>query len=248
MKNLYFCSEYTYAIEGARVPEIELLYLFVSFLSIIVALIALYMMRTERKKRSEKLEEPPETESHLSFLLSKSVTQSEAEEAKNKLRILGLEKEILSYAIRRLYEAHAEGKISEEERDRLAEKYKEDTRRVNEDIAHGESIITLSELERMQDDLLKLFDARFGELNKRIEEMRTRGGITVTEPVRRVEKERPVSAEPSEVAKPSRERRRKEPGEMEPTPEKSEAERKVEQIMTEVEKVLARLEQIEVGE
>ena len=44
--------------------------------------------------------------------------------AKDELRILYLEREILADAIRRLYEAHAEGKITELERERLAASYK----------------------------------------------------------------------------------------------------------------------------
>ena len=231
-------------------PEVEWLYMIITFGAIIVALIAIFMMRTEKKKKTEKSAEVPklEPEGYLPKI-KRSVTHDEVEEARNKLRILSLEREILSYAIRRLYEAQAEGKISEEERDRLSEKYKEDMRRINEDLSRGESIIALNELERMQEDLLKLFNERFDELNKRIEEMRTRSGIEPIEPLETVEIEKPVTAAPSETTMPTRERKRKEISEKKPAPpEKSEAERKVEQIMAEVEKVLARLEQMEVSE
>lgn len=230
---------------------VEWLSLAIAVGSIFVALIVIFIMRTGKKEEPEKSAEVPESEPEgpPAFKIRKSVTQKEVEDTKNRMRILSLEREILSYAIRRLYEAQAEGNISEGERDGLAEKYKEDMKRINEDITRGESIVALSELERMQEDLLKLFDERFGELSKRIEELRTRSGIEPIEPPGIVEEGKPALAEPSEAAASVQERKRREIKEKKPAvPEKSEAERKVEQIMAEVEKVLARLEQMEVSE
>jgi len=232
------------------VSFVEWLSLSVAFVSVIVAFILVFMMRTEKARKSdEALEVAGLEQEELPFKIQRSVTHGEAEEAKDKLRILTLEREILSYAIRRLYEAQAEGKISEEERDRLAEKYKEDMKRINEDISRGESVIALNELEGMQADLLKLFNERFDDLNKRIEDLRKRSGMGLMEPVRPVEEEKTVPGAPPKAPTPSRERERRERTEKKPAPpEKSEAERKVEQIMAEVEKVLARLEQMEVSE
>jgi len=233
------------------VSSLEWLYAIIAFGSVIVALITIFAMRSERKGRSEKIAEVTklEPEVPLSFKTQRSVTHEEMEAAQDRLRILGIEREILSYAIRRLYEAQAEGKISEGERDGLAEKYKEDMRRINEDISRGESLIALSELERMQQDLVKLFDERFNELNKRIEDLRMRSGIGQVELVEAAEEEKPLAAAPSETVAAVREKKRRETAEKKPAPpEKSEAERKVEQIMAEVEKVLARLEQMEVSE
>jgi flagellar basal body-associated protein FliL len=59
------------------------------------------------------------------FKISKSVQGTMATSAKDELRMLDLEREILGDAIRRLYEAQAEGKITESERDKLAASYKQ---------------------------------------------------------------------------------------------------------------------------
>lgn len=233
-------------------PSDELLYVAIALGSVVVALVAILIMeysKTRETKKSVKVEElepqekwPPE--------IRRTVTKDAAEEAKNKLRILSLEREILSYAIRRLYEAQAEGKITEEERDSLAQKYKEDMRRIKEEIERGESIIALSELEKMQEDLFKLFNERFDELNRRIEELRMRSGLELVIPteeeVEKKEKEEEVSPLPT-VKVPAAKRKRPTKRRA-PAPSKSEAERKVEQIMAEVEKVLERLEQMEVEE
>ena len=96
----------------------------------------------------------------------RSLTSDIVKEAKDRLKILNLEREICSYAIRRLYEAYAEGRINEEERERLSQRYKEELRRIKEEISRSESIIALDELERMQEDLIKIFNERFNEINK----------------------------------------------------------------------------------
>ena len=86
-------------------------------------------------------------------------------------------------------------------------------------------------------------------LNRRIEELRLRSGIEQLRPIEVVEKPVPATPEVSEAPAAPRQRRRRETVKKKPAPPaKSEAERKVEQIMAEVEKVLARLEQMEVSE
>ncbi|MGB9756692.1 MAG: hypothetical protein ACPLVJ_02790, partial [Candidatus Bathyarchaeales archaeon] len=144
------------------------------------ALIACLIVIFAMKKRGRGEEEPTEEEKlkeelrGLPFKITKSVSPDEAAKAKEELRILDLEREILSDAIRRLYEAHAEGKITEEERERLAQTYKTRMVTVKEAISKDEHLVALHELEAMQEDLLKLFSERFDELSGKIEELRSK--------------------------------------------------------------------------
>ncbi len=108
------------------------------------------------------------------FRISKSVQTTTASNAKDELRMLDLEREILSDAIRRLYEAQAEGKISEAEREKLAASYKARMMSIKESISKDETIVALHDLEGMQEDLMKLFSERFGELTSKVEELRTK--------------------------------------------------------------------------
>jgi hypothetical protein len=147
-----------------------------------------------------------------------------------------VEREILSFGLRRIYEAQAEGKINEKERDRLATNYKQRMRQIKESINEKESVVALHELESMQDDLIKLFNDRFDEINKKIGGLRGNLGI----------KPKPEAPKPSSSAAPSSrpgktERKRRTPSK----PKKSEAEERIEQIKSEVEKVLDRLGQME---
>jgi hypothetical protein len=217
--------------------------------AIIACIIVIYAM----KKRGKKEEEPPEEEKiraeprGLPFKIVKSVPSDEAVRAKEELRILDLEREILSDAIRRLYEAHAEGKITEEERERLAQTYKSRITTVKDAIAKDESLVALHELEAMQEDLIKLFSDRFDELSGKIEELRSRVEVKPIKEITIPAMEEPSEKTPAEKAATSEEKekkKRKKPV-AKPSP-KTEAEKRIEEIREEVEKVLDRLGQMEI--
>ena len=54
-------------------------------------------------------------------------------------------------------------------------------RKVKDALTENESVVALHELESMQEDLAKLFDDRFGELNLKIETLRTEIGLQTEE-------------------------------------------------------------------
>jgi hypothetical protein len=190
--------------------------------------------------------------------VTKSVQTTMASSAKNELRILDLEREILADAIRRLYEAHAEGKISEQEREQLASTYKLRMNTIKESISKDENIIALHELEDMREDLMKLFSERFGELTNKVEELRSKIDV---KPIREIPIKMPTrnSAQMEEVAEEEeveeaeeeaesaseKAKKKRKPPEEKPIA-KTEAERRIETIRNEVEKVLDKLGQMEI--
>jgi len=223
--------------KGTSVDFGLLLIIIISCVAVLVAILSLYAMKGGRKKKEEPLE-MPEVKEGLPSKVERSVTSEDAKKAREELRMLDLEREILSYAIRRLYEAQAEGKISEEERERLALGYKDKMLKIKEAISRSESIVALHELETMEEDLIKLFSERFDEITKKVEDLRTSLEL---KPIREVPIPVPSPAPPS--ALPEREKRSiRKP----PAPKKTEAEKRIEEIKAEVEKVLERLGQIEV--
>jgi predicted transcriptional regulator len=132
----------------------------------------------DKKPKPQKQPSQPKSTSNTPAVhhlkISKSIPGTQANTAKDELRMLDLEREILGDAIRRLYEAQAEGKITETERDKLAASYKLRMNNIKESIQKDESIIALHELEGMQEDLMKLFSERFGELTSKVEDLRGR--------------------------------------------------------------------------
>ncbi len=143
---------------------------------IVACLIVIFGFRRLGKKEPKQVVRP-DFSSELTpapFKITKSIETREALQAKDELRMLDLEREILSDAIRHLYEAQANGKITEQERDKLAESYKSRMMTVKDAISKDESVVALHELETMQQDLMKLFSERFDDLNQKIDELRSK--------------------------------------------------------------------------
>ena len=238
--------------------------LLTSILAVVsIGLAALLIIERERKRSSNQDRSGAlnSTFAGMPLIARRTVSPDMYEEAREKLRVLDLEREILGYAIRRLYEAHAEGRITEEERDRLAEKYRVELARIKEEIARGESIVALNELERMQEEFIKLFSERFDELTRRIEQLRTISGLAPPEKEEELveieeaegekeekEEEEPKEEKPAKKPVSSRPKKRRTQVKPPPEPEKPDVEKRVEQIVAEVEKVLKRLGQMEVEE
>jgi len=216
---------------------------------VVAACLLILVAMRGRGKRKEKVPESEKLQTGsrgLPFKIDKSITSNQAGRAKDELRILELEREILSDAIRRLYEANAEGKITEEERERLAQTYKSRMMTVKDAISRDESVVALHELEAMQEDLMKLFSERFDDLSGKIEELRVR---TEAKPIKEITIPTAETAPtPSGEEKPAadeKSKRKRKPPSAKPIP-RSEAEKRIEEIRNEVEKVLDRLGQMEI--
>jgi len=208
-----------------------------------------------RQKKPQKTDNDPLLEYSASpFRISKSVPTTTASNAKDELRMLDLEREILSDALRRLYEAQAEGKISEAEREKLAASYKARMNSIKESISKDETIVALHDLEGMQEDLMKLFSERFGELTSKVEELRTKIDVKPIReipvklptqmPVSQIEKIEGEEEEEEEAGEEKQKKKRKLPEEKPDA--KTEAEKRIESIRSEVEKVLDKLGQMEI--
>ncbi len=210
------------------------------------------------KKTAKKQDSTIDPEyANIPFKISKSVQTTRASSAKDELRMLDLERDILGDALRRLYEAQAEGKITEQEREKLALTYKNRMNTIKESIAEDENIVALHELEGMQEDLMKLFSERFGELTSKVEELRTKIDVkTIREipiklpsstlPEMEKDEEEEESEEPEESTANEEKTRKKRKLVEEKLDVKTEAERRIESIRSEVEKVLDKLGQMEI--
>ena len=224
---------------------------------IIACATVIFAMRKLGNKPQQKKPQKTDSDQLLEysaspFRISKSVPTTTASNAKDELRMLDLEREILSDALRRLYEAQAEGKISEAEREKLAASYKARMMSIKESISKDETIVALHDLEDMQEDLMKLFSERFGELNSKVEELRTKIDV---KPIREIPVKLPTQApiskiekmedEEEEEAAEEKQKKKRKPPEEKPDA-KTEAEKRIETIRSEVEKVLDKLGQMEI--
>jgi hypothetical protein len=224
--------------------DTQLIYALIAIGGIIACSIIIYAMRRvgKKKERVSGQEKSKKEFKGLPFRIERSISREDATHAEEELRILDLEREILSNAIRRLYEAHAEGKITEEERERIAQAYKSRMMTVKDAISKDESLVALHELEAMQEDLIKLFSERFDELSKKVDELRLRVEV---KPIKEIAI--PFAKKPPTTLaeKPAKKEKRTKKKPAKPSP-KTEAEKRIEKIRAEVEKVLEKLGQMEI--
>jgi len=121
---------------------------------------------------------------------------------------------------------------------------------IRDSISKNESVVALHELESMQEDLIQLFSERFDELGKKVEELRTTLEIKAAEEEAVTSKAAVYVPELEEIEEPGKEKEkekrkpRKKPAAA-PAP-RTDAEKRIEEIRAEVEKVLERLGQMEV--
>jgi MFS superfamily sulfate permease-like transporter len=225
----------------------------------ISACVALLLLMRRRTKKVPKELAKPEVDPLIApaliagpLRIGKSVQPYEAVKAKDELRTLDLEREILGEAIRRLYEAHAEGKITEQEREKLASSYKQRMMSVKESMSRDESIVALHELEGMQEDLMKLFKERFGELSGKVDELRSHIDIKAIKEVRIQmpkqhtpvvpdQMEQDEEDEESTRTKERPKKQRKSSSEK----QKTEAEQRIDQIRSQIDEVMNKLGQME---
>jgi hypothetical protein len=193
-----------------------------------------------------------------------TIPSTEANTVKDDLQILTLEKEIVAYALTRLYEAEAEGKITKEHRLELLDKYKEEMKQLDQRINRNETILKLHELEGTQTDLVQSFNNRLIQINQEIETLRGILGFvsTAEEPQQKPTqmKATPTSTKQTQP-KPSKEpnpppnqsssetkdetQETNESSTLSRRNPKTETEQKLEAIQEEVLKALERLERIE---
>ena len=198
------------------------------------------------EKEAEKISKPVNLPQVTPSSIYLTVSGEDVQKAEEDLRILSIEKEIASYALTRLYEAQAEGKITEKDKEKLLGKYKDEMSTLEKRINDKQMVVRLHELETTQADLVKLFQEKFDEINRNIENIRSTLAIVSKPPQKEPEpkkeetppKEKPKETEAVEEAK-------EKPPPKPRSPPKSKAEEKVEAIQQEVLKILERIEKQE---
>ena len=201
--------------------------------------IGLFMRATRDKKEPPSQEKPiPEVVSSISSLKTlpgTSLKSSDVERARKELRLLALERDALSLVISKFFEAEDEGEITREERIRLSKEYEARMKSLSDKMRRAELIVGLYELERIREELVKMFDAKLSETNAKIEELRRE--LKLAPPVEEKEKKPPAKRVEKKKAE-EKPRRRK--------PKGSEIDEKIEKLRQEVLKELEELEKLEI--
>jgi hypothetical protein len=178
----------------------------------------------------------------------RTTTQEAANKAREALKVLKLERQILGSAVTTIYESQTKGLISQAERDQMLEKYKVDIKRLEKTIDENEHVVNLFDLESSREDLIKTFRSKLSEFDSRIKSLKSGTPATVTPPKTQIT----VQADEKKDKAPEEEEKKERSSQKQAANEKkeedkeiSDAEKRVEQIREEILKAMDRLEQIE---
>ena len=157
-------------------------------------------------------------------------------QARDTLKVLKLEKQILGSAVTTIYESHSKGIISEAERDRMLEKYKVDLKRLEKGIEENQQIVDLYDLEVEREELIKTFQTKLAGIDAKLKALKS--GVPAQKANNPTLQGR--SGDGKDQAVQSQEVRS--------NPEQqaiADSEKRIEQIREEILKAMDRLEQIE---
>jgi len=217
-----------------------------------VIAVGLFMRSTRFWKKKEEIPLPPPKEEETSpkqidFVklptAGVSLNLADVERAKKTLDLLSLERDALSMAISKFFEAEDEGEITKEEREKLSKSYEERVKALSDKIRQTELVVGLYELEKIREEILKRFDAKLSETNAKIEELRKELKLEVP-----VEEEKKVPAKKEKEKAPAEEKEKEETEEKTKQRGKprSELEERIEKLRQEVLKELEELEKLEI--
>jgi hypothetical protein len=163
-----------------------------------------------------------------------TVTSADLERSRREMRTIMVERDLLSAAMMKLYEAETEGRITREEREMISKRYSDQIRDLQSKLKDVELVVEVGELEGLRNDLISLFEGKIQNIEARLEVARQRLGPEAPPPVK---KEAAPRVERGTELEKVVEKRAKS--------EMTEAERRRKEIMDDVMSELARLEQID---
>lgn len=123
--------------------------------------------------------------------IQRLIPKPQLERTKRELRTLLLEKDLVSAALTRLYEAEASHEITREEREILGLKYREELKSLDEKILKIDSFIEVGDLETLREQLLDLVREKIDAIEKRIERAKLSSSLLLPE-----NEPRPPASEP----------------------------------------------------
>jgi len=98
-----------------------------------------------------------------------TIPPEETKSARQELKTLLLEKDLVSNAITRVFELEVQGQFSKEERNVLVRKYKDRLQEVDSKLDDIELIIEVSELEHLRNELVTLLTRKLDDVDKKLE-------------------------------------------------------------------------------
>ena len=209
--------------------------------------IGLFMRATRSGKKKVETplspaEEKPIFKEEIPVVSPVGIKTTDVDRARRTLKIMTLERDALSMAISKFFEAEDEGEISKEDRANLSKDYEDKVKNLSDKIRQTELVVGLYELEKIREEIVKRFDAKLNETNAKIDELRKELKLEI--PIEE-EKKAPVK-KAKEKAPEGKEGEAEEKAKPKSKPKMSEIDEKIEKLRQEVLKELEELEKLEI--
>jgi folate-dependent phosphoribosylglycinamide formyltransferase PurN len=177
-------------------------------------------------------------------LAETTISASSLDKSKREMRALMLERDLLSSALMKVYEAETDGRITKEEREMIAKKYSDQIKELQSKLKDVELVVEVGELEALREELVSMFQQKIQNLGARLDQARERLGTVA--PQAAVPAAVPGAAKKDAVAKSDKGTELEKVVEKRAKPELSESEKRVKEIRNEVMEALTKLERIDV--
>ncbi len=166
-----------------------------------------------------------------------TVSSAELEKSKREMRTVMVERDLLSSALMKLYEAESEGKITREEREMISKRYSEQIKGLQTRLEDVELVVEVAELEGLRNELMTLFEQKVSNIEARLDAAKQKLGVVA----------QPEPEAPKGAAEPKRDRVTdlEKAVEKRAKPELSESEKRIKQLRDEVMDAVSQLEQID---
>jgi hypothetical protein len=204
---------------------------------VVLAVAVSYFVFYARPK-AEKVEVPERSSSGM--LTMANVTSSDLEHSRREMRTMMLERDLLSSALMKVYEAETEGRITREEREMIATKYSDQIKSIQSKLKDVELVVEVGELEKLREELVTMFEQKIENIEARLEQAKTRLGAVSSMAI-----SKPAQQQQEAVARLERGAELERVIEKRTRPEMSDSERRVKELRDEVMEALTKLEQID---
>lgn len=162
------------------------------------------------------------------------------DKARDALKVLRLERQIIGSAVTTIYESQSKGVINQAERDRMLERYKTDLKRLEKEIEENQQVVDLHDLEVERESVIKSFNAKLAEIDARLRNLKS--GSPAQSPAQKTVKQSSEEGKSNDPAQTSQ----SQASDSDPVqPAVSDSEKRIDQIREEILKAMDRLEQIE---
>lgn len=177
----------------------------------------------------------------------RSSSLEDVKQAKEALKVLKLERQIIGSAVTTIYESQMKGTITEAERDRLLEKYKVDLERIEKSLDEKEQVVELYDLDIEREQVTKNYRAKLAEIDARLKELRSGSTSEPRNPIPYTREQTNIEAQKSVIREqgPEREAVQDQSTKQKEDEQITNAEKRIEKIRAEILQAMDRLEQIE---